>query len=163
MVTCLRMPEKRSDGIWVTECCRVAWEGSVWLHLLSLLLFLWRGKQLLFIQLLFDPSAGLIVTDSLTRGLYSTVFCPEYWPHTNPLPCFGFCCLSWERVSFLGLADLDSVWTRLASNLEQSAPQPFQCWDYRYAPPHLASSLFWEHFRLSFWVRRVTECLRSLG
>lgn len=29
MVTCLRMPEKRSDGIWVTECCSVAWEGSV--------------------------------------------------------------------------------------------------------------------------------------
>lgn len=100
MVTCLRMPEEKpSDDIWVTECCRVAWEGSAWLHLLSLLLFLWWGKQLLFIQLCFDSSARLIFIDSLTRGLYTTVFCPEYWPHTNPLPCFGFC-LSWERVSF---------------------------------------------------------------
>lgn len=59
--------------------------------------FLWRGKQLPFIQLFW--SLCLIFTHSLTRGLYTTVFCPEYWPHTNPLPCFGFC-LSWERVSF---------------------------------------------------------------
>lgn len=121
MVTCLRMPEKRSDGIWVTECCSVAWEGSV-----DFICCPVAGKAASLYLAQFDPSTGLrVVTDSLTRGLYSTVVCPEYWPHTNPLPCFGFCCLSWERVSFLGLADLDSAWTRLASNLEQSATNAF--------------------------------------
>lgn len=158
MVTCLRMPEeKRSDelrwplggflGDWVLQSGP---RGQCLTSFVILTSFPVAGKAASLSPALFW---SLCTSDTYTLIDSGSVhYCFVLSTDTHkPSSMFWVLLFVLRKGLFsVGLADLDSAWIRLASNLEQSATSASPVLDYRCAPPHLASSLFWEHFRFSF-------------
>lgn len=68
-------------------------------------------------------------------------------PITSGVRGRGTTCLFRNRV-YAALADLEPLYTNLTSNVHNSPTS--QCWDYRPAPPHLASGSFHYHLKVAF-------------